>query len=339
MSFRRKSDGASWINSLEEWKLITNSNSAHFGRENPLNGAYISHCLEAISSSREHPTDPALVLLMRMTEISDHISSPNLSERNIEPYASLVEGANHTIRSDLARLREEVTSTVDLCRSQRINFECSYNYLVARMNEPATHLGDILASGGTASAHRALRLRSCLDAVIAYFETRLNGSVDEMLDQSLVFRQQASFVLVVATRLAVSTAGAKDWDIERVRERLDLKVLLEKLILRMESAEAESKSRIVGFAERFGWAIQPGELEEKGVWGTMAQKMANVGTWFERVSNGQEAQDERKGEVDELLLRMRGTLGGEQGWGREDEGPTWVGLLPMGTLGWRYDDV
>ena len=319
--------------------LISNSNSAHFGRENPLNGAYIPYCLEAISSSRELPTDAALVFLMRMTEISDRISSPNLSERNIEAYASLVEGANHTTRSDLDRVREEVTSTAELCHSEKMNFECNYNYLVARLNEPATHLGDILASGGTASAHRALRLRSCLDAVIAYFETRLSGSTDDTLDQSLAFRQQASFVLVVATRLTVSTAGAKDWDIERVRERLDLKVLLNKLILWMESVEAKSRSRIADFAERFRLTMQQGELEEKGAWGTMAEKMMNVETWLERISDGGEVEGERKGEVDELLVRMGGTLGGEQGGEREDKGPTWVGLLPIGSLGWKYDDV
>lgn len=323
-------------------------NSVHFGRKNPLNGAYVPHCLEAILTANETATDSTLIHLIRMTQISEKISSPNLSERDTEAYVSLLEGSNRTIKAELDQLREGIAEISPFAgqQDQEVSasrcryFELGYYYLIARLNEPATHLPDILASGGTASAHRSLRLHYCLDAVIDYFEMMLSLSPESMLYQSLAFSEQATFILILATRLCASTAGAKDWDVEKIRQKVDMATIVRKLVAKMEDADASESASIANFMEEIGVETGEEEREAKGLWGVMAEKMGNIGAWFDKMYAGNNKGDETGAEIDELLYRVGvyGREGGQSGI-EEADGPAWLGLLPMGSFGWRVDDI
>jgi hypothetical protein len=357
------------------------SNSVHFGRKNPLSGRrYVDICCEVLVEAMEHPTDFFLERTIRLAQIGEDISeaygAPNDPEqRGVKSYMDYLETSSGRFRRDLDRIMESVGDEQQLYHrghppttlSARRNLEVRrgylalhYQYLNVRLHEPATHLRAAIrgqTSGGNndamgSSELRSLRLRNCLAAVTAYLDTLLAQPPESILTQPLSFAEQATFVIVVATRLVLDEADAPDWDVEKVRRTFDLSGTLGRLAEMLDAAEGARRKGVGEFAVEMDVGDVDGEEDEGHRAAVMARDMRGIQDWFEaKLRRGGKTDEEVQmdGDPDGRDARKDGhgipeewiPRGAYMNTAEQDNmtlGSGWMAGL-LGNMAWNFDDM
>ena len=359
------------------------SNSVHFGRKNPLGGSrYVDICCEALVEAMEHPTDFFLERTIRLAQIGEGISeaygAPNDPEqRGAKSYLDYLETSSGRFRRELDRVMESVgdeqqlyhrghpPTTLAARRSlevRRAYLTLHYQYLDVRLHEPATHLRAAIrgqTSGGNNSNNalgsselRSLRLRNCLAAVTAYLDTLLAQPPESILTQPLSFAEQATFVIVVATRLVLDEADAPDWDVEKVRRTFDLSGTIGRLAEMLDAAEGARRRGVGEFAVEMGLGDVDGEEDEGGRAAVMARDMRGIQDWLEaKLRRGGKSDEEVRADGDpDGHDEGRDRHGIPEEWihkaaymdkaERDDMamGSAWVAGL-LGNMAWNFDDM
>lgn len=330
-------------------------NSVNFGRRNPLSGQYVDLCCEALTEAREYPTDFFLERTIRLIQVGDKISgafgAPNDSERGNETYLAYLERNPGVFRHQLDGIMESLSdeqlhshalhATLSSCRAvetRRGYFSLHFNYLITRLHEPATHLRAIQEQGGGPSELRSLRLRNCLLSVVAYFDELLALPAESLLGQPLTFAEQATFVMVVATRLLLPEADATDWDVEKARQTLDFSNMAGKLAEFFEETETARRRAVGEFVREMGVEVEDEETEVGGYYTGIGRNMRGIRDWFDaKLRNGKvgeaQASDLEEDIPEAWISRVADTTG--QGMVTET---AWFGGL-LGNMAWNFDDM
>ncbi|KAJ3493399.1 hypothetical protein NLG97_g4755 [Lecanicillium saksenae] len=200
-------------------------NSGQFGRNTTMRCQYVDFCADALAQAGEYPSDFLLQQVVRLMQIEDRISeffgSANDTARG-RPFLFLVDENVTTLRSELDTILESLTypglmRRLPHCSPDQIDhfaryFELTRQYLLVRLYEPATYLGELPEHGSDPSQHtyRATALRNCLMAANAFFETVTSVPPTSARFQALAAPGQTGFVMVICSRLLV--VDAPDWD-------------------------------------------------------------------------------------------------------------------------------
>lgn len=331
-------------------------NSGQFGRSTSMRCQYVDFCADALAQAGEFPSDFLLQQVVRLMQIEDRISeffgSANDSARG-RPFLFLVDENVTSLRSELDAILESLSypalvRKLPHCSPDQIDhfaryFELTRQYLLVRLYEPATYLGD-LPTDGTADhqhAYRASALRNCLMAANSFFETVTSVPANSARFQALAAPGQTGFVMVICSRLLV--VDAPDWDAAAARRTLDFSGALTKIIGRLRVAEERRKVTVEHFVrETRVLGITQEEMDEPGRYAGTSEKTLYIRTWYEnRVRQLEEAST--TGVHPELEpsqpMYIEETLMGRP-WHRlaGSAGPRWfVGLLEGSA--WNFDDV
>lgn len=324
---------------------------------------YVDFCADALAQAGEYPSDFLLQQVVRLMQIEDRISeffgSANDTARG-RPFLFLVDENVMTLRSELDTILEsltyaELTKQLPHCSPDQIDhfaryFELTRQYLLVRLYEPATYLGDLPESSGGAdpsqphhTSYRATALRNCLAAATAFFETVTSVPATSARFQALAAPGQTGFVMVICSRLLV--VDAPDWDAAAARRALDFSGMLSKIVGRLTVAEARRKVNVEHFVrETLVHGVTQEELDEPGRYAGTSQKTAYIKAWYEnrlRQLDGaaSAAGSHAAAPLPSEPMYIEETLLGRP-WHRlaGNAGPRWfVGLLEGSA--WNFDDV
>ncbi|KAJ6789416.1 hypothetical protein PWT90_03646 [Aphanocladium album] len=331
-------------------------NSGQFGRSTTMRCQYVDFCADALAQAGEYPSDFLLQQVVRLMQIEDRISeffgSANDTARG-RPFLFLVDENVTTLRTELDTILEsltyaELTKRLPHCSPDQIDhfaryFELTRQYLLVRLYEPATYLGDLPEHGSDPSQHtyRATALRNCLMAANAFFETVTSVPPTSARFQALAAPGQTGFVMVICSRLLV--VDAPDWDAAAARRILDFSGALAKIVGRLRVAEQRRKVNVEHFVrETRVNGITQEELDEPGRYAGTSQKTSYIKAWYEnRLRQLDETPDgaARAAPSPSEPMYIEETLLGRP-WHRlaGNAGPRWfVGLLEGSA--WNFDDV
>ncbi len=324
---------------------------------------YVDFCADALGEAGEYPSDFLLQQVVRLMQIEDRISeffgSANDTARG-RPFLFLVDENVTTLRAELDTILESLSyaalaESLPHCSPDQIDhfaryFDLTRQYLLVRLYEPATYLGDLPEGdpGGPQHHYRATALRNCLVAANAFFETVTNVPATSARFQALAAPGQTGFVMVICSRLLV--VDAPDWDAAAARRRLDFSGFLAKIVGRLQVAEQRRRVNVEHFVrETRVLGVTQEELDEPGRYAGTSHKTSFIKAWYENrlqqmdeaaaaaatAGGGQVAAPPLPAEpmyIEETLLgRPWHRLAG-------NAGPRWfVGLLEGSA--WNFDDV
>ncbi|TQV93923.1 hypothetical protein V2A60_003920 [Cordyceps javanica] len=335
------------------------SNSSQFGRSTTMRCQYVDFCADALGQAGEYPSDFLLQQVVRLMQIEDRISeffgSANDTARG-RPFLFLVDENVTTLRAELDSILEslnytELTKRMPHCSPDQIDhfaryFELTRQYLLVRLYEPATYLGDLPETGAADQAghhrYRATALHNCLLAAKAFFETVTNVPATSARFQALAAPGQTGFVMVICSRLLV--VDAPDWDAAAARRLLDFSGFLSKIIGRLQVAEERRRVNVEHFVrETRVLGVTQEEMNEPGRYAGTSQKTSYIKGWYEnRLRQMDEAAvtgaPAAAPEPSEPMYVEETLLG--RPWYRlsRNAGPRWfVGLLEGSA--WNFDDV
>ncbi|OAQ97106.1 hypothetical protein LLEC1_04369, partial [Akanthomyces lecanii] len=268
-----------------------------FGRNTTMRCQYVDFCADALAQADEYPSDFLLQQVVRLMQIEDRISeffgSANDSARG-RPYLFLVDENVTTLRADLDTILEfltyaELTKRLPHCSPDQIDhfaryFDLTRQYLLVRLYEPATYLGDLPETGAADPAgqrqYRATALRNCLMAANAFFETVTNVPATSARFQALAAPGQTGFVMVICSRLLV--VDVPDWDAAAARRMLDFSGYLTKIVGRLQVAEQRRKVNVEHFVrETRVLGVTQEEMDEPGRYAGTSQKTSFIKAWYE----------------------------------------------------------
>lgn len=285
--------------------------------------------------------------------ISEFFGSANDTARG-RPFLFLVDENVTTLRAKLDTILQslthaELTKQLPHCSADQIDhfaryFELTRQYLLVRLYEPATYLGDLHTEDGTdhgQHAYRATALRNCLIAANAFFETVTNVPANGALFQALAAPGQTGSVMVICSRLLV--VDAPGWDSAAARRILDFSGALTKVIGRLKAAEERRKINVEHFVrETRVLGVTQEEMDEPGRYAGTSQKTSYIRSWYEsRLQQIEEAAatGARAALSPSEPMYIEEALMGRP-WHRlaGSAGPRWfVGLLEGPA--WNFDDV
>ncbi|KAM0668425.1 hypothetical protein ACQRIU_001987 [Beauveria bassiana] len=333
-------------------------NSGQFGRNTTMRSQYVDFCADALAQAGEYPSDFLLQQVVRLMQIEDRISeffgSANDTARG-RPLLFLVDENVTTLRAELDSILESLTYTelakrLPHCSPDQIDhfaryFDLTRQYLLVRLYEPATYLGDLPENSvepGGRHQYRATALQNCLVAANAFFETVTNVPATSARFQALAAPGQTGFVMVICSRLLV--VDAPDWDAAAARRILDFSEFLAKIIGRLQVAEERRKVNVEHFVrETRVLGVTQEEMDEPGRYAGTSQKTAYIKAWYENrlrqmdeaAAAGGHAAAPLSSEPMYIEERLLG-----RPWYRlaGSAGPRWfVGLLEGSA--WNFDDV
>ncbi|OAA50729.1 Fungal transcriptional regulatory protein [Cordyceps fumosorosea ARSEF 2679] len=340
-------------------------NSSQFGRNTTMRCQYVDFCADALSQAGEYPSDFLLQQVVRLMQIEDRISeffgSANDTARG-RPFLFLVDENVTTLRAELDAVLEslsyaELTKRMPHCSPDQIDhfaryFELTRQYLLVRLYEPATYLGDMPdsgAPGGDSQQHqhhyRATALQNCLLAAGAFLDTVTSVPATSARFQALAAPGQTGFVMVICSRLLV--VDAPGWDAAAARRALDFAGYLAKIVGRLEVAEERRRVNAEHFVrETRVLGVTPEEMAEPGRYAGSSQKTAYIKAWYENRLRQMDEAAAAGGagpaattlEPSEPMYVEETLLG--RPWYRlsRNAGPRWfVGLLEGSA--WNFDDV
>ncbi|KAM3557389.1 hypothetical protein MY1884_004543 [Beauveria asiatica] len=344
--------------SSDEMRAFLGVNSGQFGRNTTMRSQYVDFCADALAQAGEYPSDFLLQQVVRLMQIEDRISeffgSANDTARG-RPLLFLVDENVTTLRAELDTILESLTYTelakrLPHCSPDQIDhfaryFDLTRQYLLVRLYEPATYLGDLpenSAEPGGRHQYRATALHNCLVAANAFFETVTNVPATSARFQALAAPGQTGFVMVICSRLLV--VDAPDWDAAAARRVLDFSGFLAKIIGRLQVAEERRKVNVEHFVrETRVLGVTQEEMDEPGRYVGTSQKTAYIKAWYEnRLRQMDESAAAGGGAAAPLSsepMYIEERLLGRP-WYRlaGSAGPRWfVGLLEGSA--WNFDDV
>lgn len=348
-----------WEEGGEWWADESGRNSTQFGRANPLDDLYTTHCCNRLRWTLEHPTDALLDTTIRLAQIGGQIHrafgpSTGSANGNGVPAAGLGPDAQRPLLPYLQRLAgdqdgirpalEAVMEGVDGQGPWGVMFRLHYLYLVVRLYEPAT-LALPASTGGEDAVSRAECLNRCLDAVRAYIELLLTVPAASPLHYALAPATQSTFVVIMATRLLLleiePTADGPVWDREHARRTLDLPSLADRMAAMLDQAEEARRLRAETFVAETGHALDPPGADAstgKSRLASWADGVRGIRDWISAMMRGDTPPDIGGYGNIQTQNSLMGDLAGSGGTAGGGRGPVWFSGM-WHNINWDLDDT
>lgn len=324
---------------------------------NPLKGQYVRLCCDSLDWTRGYPSDFFLertIRLVLMGEKIDEAFGVATDTERPKPYLFLVEGNARRFRAELDSIMESLGSdqmryesvygpleNTTIGQDRRKHLTLYYNFLLVRLYEPATYLPEASQEGGAPSMYRSMCLRNCLYAAKAYYETLIHMDPTQVLFHSINIMHQATFVMIISTRLLL--IDSPDWDVEYARLTLDLIGIMKTCTTNLMTCEQSRDAATRRFVEEMGVAgVTEEELAITGTQKDLADKTDLIMAWFERRISG-----ETESEADTATVAAAAGLdlqhpeiGGDAfSFDLNDTAPPmWYGGL-LANQAWNFDDI
>ncbi|KAM0234704.1 hypothetical protein ACHAP5_009943 [Fusarium lateritium] len=157
---------------------------------------------------------------------------------------------------------------------------------MVRMYEPAIVVACHPDEGVLQFVFLLICLRNCLDAVRSFLDLFLELPVDLELRYSIITSDHLVFAMLQAVRLLL--VEIPDWDVQSARQKLDLGVVLDKIVARYEEADVLRKEAV----RKFNESAQTGEDSDgMSSLAKVAREVRWLKYWFEVRTQGQRTGD------------------------------------------------
>lgn len=212
---------------------------------------YIETCCDTLSSSLECRFDIYLVASVRLQCIIERMQDV-LSTRSVTPETSKAPAGLHVnmFRAELQSLKASLP--LDIQKS--LHFALHYHSAEIHLYEFSIHNASSTVYG-THSCHRLDMLYACLVACRSYLDISLALPPDSYFSLPTTIFGQMTFALASVFKL--SLLEAPGWDLQHVRQELDVSRLPDRFVGRFEDASRniDPKQQING-TDAFGRCAQ-----------------------------------------------------------------------------------
>lgn len=332
-------------NSIHKLTLTPLSNSAQFGRQNALRSQYVEICCQTLSQNTTCATDFLITQIVRMFHLGDRISESfgaAIDDERGRPFLFLLDDHVSALRAELdltmASLSyDKLLNKLPTFSSAKINqihrsILMRYHFLLVRLYEPATYLRNTTDEAGNPTSYRTSCLEECLTAAKTFYGMLATVPPPDFMYQSLAPLAQATFVMVITTRLLLMD-DVPGWDVDVARQTLDFPLGMEQVAMRMYETEKWRKECVKAFIKEMGIKTSQEELAVEGRYVDIATKTRWIGGWFKsRIESKEDYERDSMGlpSVMPPGFAMPGAI--------QAAGPTWFGGLLDSSV-WNFDDV
>ncbi|KAF5575207.1 hypothetical protein FPCIR_13257 [Fusarium pseudocircinatum] len=240
------SDKEQMINLLEEIRAllglycVLSIISTRQSRRNPLDIPSMETYLKIVSQAQATPSDHSIEYVVRFVQMGERLSRSfgEPHERTLlSPYAVLLEGTGSRFRNDLSRLAESVPN--GNAETYGHTFELYRLYLLVRLFEPAI-------------------IVACHPDEGSFFDILLGSPVDLLLRRSILTHDQVLYVMLQAAKLLL--VEIPDWDIQSIRQTLDLTNILDQMVSCYEEATRLRRVAVKRFVFSTLEEVSPNEM-------------------------------------------------------------------------------
>ncbi|KFZ09540.1 hypothetical protein V502_08683 [Pseudogymnoascus sp. VKM F-4520 (FW-2644)] len=208
--------------------LISSVCSCYFQRIEPLRWVpYFEECLQLLEKTREHPTDILLVFLTRLQLIKNAVSRDTSDTLCSEMASPPSEIYFKSLQSQLEELKRNVSPEL----SGNIIVQLHLHHAVLTLHEHC--LGTCSTKPGPPDPSKTLQLAkslwTCLDATKSWFALFVSADVvplSSYAEMPMAFMAQMAHFLVALYRLSTFECPGVSWDRQRVRQEVDLGVMI-----------------------------------------------------------------------------------------------------------------
>lgn len=325
--------------------LTPRSNSAQFGRQNPLRSQYVEICCQTLSQSTTCATDFLITQIVRMYHLGDRISesfgAANDDERG-RPFLFLLDDHVLALRTELDLTMASLSydkllnklATFSSAKIDQIHrsIVLRYHFLLVRLYEPATYLRNTTDEAGDPTSYRTSCLQDCLTAAKTFYEMFSTVPPHDSMYQSLASLAQATFVMIISTRLLLID-DVPGWDVSHARQTLDFPEAMEHIALGMYETEKWRRECVDAFVKEMGVRATQEELAVESRYVDIAKKTRWIGGWFKQRVESEEVHGRDSMGLSSVMppgFAMPGAM--------QAAGPTWFGGLLDSSV-WNFDDI